>query len=211
MKKSSRILIGAILCLGLITTEAGAQEAVKALLKKCESMESIDINIIRSRDKETGEIKSSMTSLTIKSNPALVKEFQDAFQADYQNFQKGKEVADNEMITRRGGKIVNLMIKYGDVPYHFNVGQADGDATVSVMEGNRRGGRIKDGAARINDNINDLYNGGMTMFYAPGIWDGIGLSELAFDMLPMHFNFDIAPLDWNLDVQIPEFDFQYEF
>jgi hypothetical protein len=136
MKKSSRILIGALFCLGLITTEAGAQEAVKALLKKCESMENLDINIIRSRDKETGEVRNSVTSIRIESNPALVKEFQDAFQSDYQ---KNNEVADQELITRRGGKIVNLMLRYGNIHYQFSVDEKkDGDASVSVIERSKK-------------------------------------------------------------------------
>jgi hypothetical protein len=135
MKTKSRILIAIALFAGFTAENLNAQEAVKALIKKCETMETVDINTIRSRDPETKELLRSIVSINVRSNPSLVKDFQNAFQADYQNAEKSKGAADREVITRRGGKIVNLMYTYGNTSYNFSVTD-ESNATISVVEGN---------------------------------------------------------------------------
>ncbi|MDR1601317.1 MAG: DUF5024 domain-containing protein [Tannerella sp.] len=134
MKTKIGLLIGLMWLLGGFSMESSAQEAIKALIKKCETMETVDINIVRNRDRNTKEVTRSVTGIQIHSNPALVKEFQDAFQKAYDDFSKGKEVADREIISRRGGKIVSLQYRYGNVDYHFSVDNDGKSANVSVIE-----------------------------------------------------------------------------
>ncbi|MDR0758019.1 MAG: DUF5024 domain-containing protein [Tannerella sp.] len=134
MKTKIGLLIGLMWLLGSFSMESSAQEAIKALIKKCETLETVDVNIIRHRDRNTKEVTRSVTSIQIHSNPALVKEFQDAFQKAYDDFSKDKKVADREIITRRGGKIVNLQYRYGNVDYSFSVDNDGQDANVSVIE-----------------------------------------------------------------------------
>ncbi|MDR0699127.1 MAG: DUF5024 domain-containing protein [Tannerella sp.] len=134
MKTRIKLLFGLIWLLGFFSIEASAQEAVKALIKKCESMDMVDINIIRTRDRDTKEVRS-VTTVRIESNPVLVKEFQDAFQKAYDtDFSKSKDVADKEVINKRGGKIVNLLYKYDNVTYSFSVMDDGKSASVSVRE-----------------------------------------------------------------------------
>jgi hypothetical protein len=119
------------------SAEAYAQEAIKALIKKCETMETVDINIVLRRNKDTKKVIRSVITLQIKSNPALVKEFQDAFQKVSGNdFSKSQDAPDREIITRRGGKIVNLMYTYGNVSYDFTVEPNGQNARVGVTERN---------------------------------------------------------------------------
>lgn len=135
MKTKIKLLFGLTWLLGIFSIEASAQDAIKALIKKCESMETVDINIVRTRDRNTKEVRS-ITTLQIESNPALVKEFQDTFQKTYDaDFSKNKDAADQEIITRRGGKIVTLMYKYDNITYRFSVKDDGNSAEVSVWEG----------------------------------------------------------------------------
>jgi hypothetical protein len=125
-----------MLFIGIFSTKTNAQETIKALIKKCETLESVDVTIVRQRDQKTKKISSSLTTLRIKSDPTLVKEFQDAFQKAYDNgFSKSQDVADHEMITRRAGKIVRLMYTFGNIRYDFSV-EDNGHARLNVMERN---------------------------------------------------------------------------
>jgi hypothetical protein len=141
MKTKISLLFGWIVLLGIFPAEANAQQAaIKALIKKCETMDSIDINIVRTRDMNTREVVYTITEIHIKSNPALVREFQDAFRIAYDNeFSKNKDdLPDQEIITKKGDKIVNLLYMYGNVKYSFLVENNGQNAHVTVMEDNKK-------------------------------------------------------------------------
>jgi hypothetical protein len=191
MKSKSKLFVALALIAASFATGANAQESViKALVKKCETMESVDVNTIRSRDRETKELTRELVSISIKSNPALVKEFQDAFQEAYQKeFSKSKDAADQEVVTRRGGKIVNLVYRFGDVSYHFSV-ENEGNASVSISNNPGGGKRID----RARNRLNDIQP------------DGFATLPDAFEILPDAFsdlNFDLS-----LFLQIPDMEFE---
>lgn len=158
MNAKSKLLVGMMLLLGCFSTAANAQESatIKALLKKCETMESVDISTIRQRGRDSKETKETI-NVNIKSNPALVKEFQDAFQEAYQNdFQKSKEnVASTEVIQRKGGKIVSLVYKMENISYHFSI-RDDGNASVTIIKGAEGDFHFNIGGFAYNYNLEDL-------------------------------------------------------
>ncbi|MDR1407978.1 MAG: DUF5024 domain-containing protein [Tannerella sp.] len=130
MKTKGRLLVGLMWLLGSFSMEANAQEAVKALIKKCENMESIEMSVIRKRDRNTGDVISNHISFKITSNPALAKEFQDAFQKELDS----KNKANSEIVTMRGGKIVSALFKYGNSRYFFDVRDGGQGADITVIE-----------------------------------------------------------------------------
>jgi hypothetical protein len=187
MKTKSKVIVALALIVASFATGANAQESViKALVKKCETMESVDVNTIRSRDRETKELTKELISISIKSNPALVKEFQDAFQNAYEKeFSKNKDAAEQEIITRRGGKIVNLVYKFGNISYHFST-KNEGDASVMIQTNPGRGNRTD----RIRNRNSDSDSQPMSYFeYSPGFND-------------LNFDFDSS-----LFLQIPDMNF----
>ncbi|MDR1330718.1 MAG: DUF5024 domain-containing protein [Tannerella sp.] len=164
--------------LGSLSFEAYAQEAIKALISKCETLESVDINIVRTRDRDTKEVTHSVINIQIHTNPSLVKEFQDAFQKIYEaDATMSKDLGDREIITRRGGKIVNLLYKYGNVSYSFSVEDGGQSANLSVIE------RAKG---------DDMKRNG---------------KEESFIIHPEFFNGLNLPGDLNLFFSIPDFNF----
>jgi poly(A) polymerase Pap1 len=129
MKTRNLIVVAILLLTGSLSADLFAQETLKALIKKCESMENVNVNVVRSKNKETRELEQEMTSISFRNNQALVNEFIAAFAKD-------KEMADQEIENKSNGKITNLFYRFGDVSYSFSQ-HDDTGASVSVMNGNK--------------------------------------------------------------------------
>ena len=96
------------------TMELKAQDAIKALMKKCESMENVTIDVIRNRNSETGKVIRLLTTIRfeISSNPGLEKEFLAAFQKDAVK-------ASQEIESMSGGKMKNVFYRFGESSYSY--------------------------------------------------------------------------------------------
>jgi hypothetical protein len=127
MKTRSLIAAAILLLGGSLSADLFAQETLKALVKKCESMENVNINVVRSKNKETREPEKEIINISFVNNQALVDEFIAAFA-------KEKELADQEIENKSNGKITNLFYRFGDVSYSFSQHDETG-ASVSVMTG----------------------------------------------------------------------------
>jgi glycine cleavage system regulatory protein len=106
-----------------------AQENLDALIKKCETIESIDINVVRTRNSQTKELETKAVTITIKENPALINEFLAAFKKDEINA---------TMVTedRKGGRINKLFYQFkNNVSYTFHAGEKDILARFQEREG----------------------------------------------------------------------------
>ncbi|MDR2680368.1 MAG: hypothetical protein LBC47_06115, partial [Tannerella sp.] len=76
--KTNRLIITAILIItGSFLVNLSAQEALKAVVKKCENAEGVDVSIISQKAKEKKET-NTMTSVSFKNNEGLKKEILDA-------------------------------------------------------------------------------------------------------------------------------------
>lgn len=126
MKAKSFIVVAIILVAGSFSSEVFAQEALKALVKKCENMENVNINVVRNKNKETREMERVITNINFDGNQALVNEFIAAFEKD-------RGMADQEIENKSNGKITNMFYKFGNVSYSFSQND-EGGASVSVME-----------------------------------------------------------------------------
>ena len=137
MKTRILVMATAILLAGNVVIEALAQENIKALIKKIETMDVIDANIVRNKDTiAVGNVSSvrisnpvnrrpmtnidysqtprSIVNITIKYTPALEKELVAAFRTD-------QDKAINEVEQRKEGKITHLLYKFEDSEYSFAI------------------------------------------------------------------------------------------
>jgi len=103
-----------------------AQENLNALVKKCETMPSVNMNIIRKKNTETKKLETKLINITINENPALVTEFLDAFKKDEANVLQSIE-------DKGAGKTNSLFYRFENVTYSFSPGENEGCATISVM------------------------------------------------------------------------------
>lgn len=105
MKMRNLFIAAMLLLAGSLTTEMMAQDAVTALVKKCESMKDVQIQKARSRDKDTKEVTRDITTIVISSNPSLVNDFISAFNKDRNN-------ALEEAESLSEGKVSNLFLRF---------------------------------------------------------------------------------------------------
>ena len=129
MKTKSLIVAAIFLVVGSFSMDMFAQDALKALVQKCENMENVNVNVVRSRNKETRKLERLVTSISFSDNQALVNEFIAAFNKD-------KDMADQEIENRSGGKITNVFYIFGDRSYSFSQDD-DGSASITVIERER--------------------------------------------------------------------------
>lgn len=122
------LFIAAMLLLtGSLTTEMVAQDAIAAVVKKCESQKDVDIHKARSRDKDSKEVTREVTTITIKNNPSLANEFIAAFNKDKAN-------ALDEAESSANGKVTHLFYRFDNVSYSYLLSD-DGNVMISVMSG----------------------------------------------------------------------------
>lgn len=151
-----------ILAAGSMLSFASAQERIKALIKKCETIESVDMNVIKSRRSATssaessasqdnkpattssttkGPLEESVITVVIHDNEALVNEFLAAFKAEEEN-------ATNVISNKKGGKIVpNLYSFEGGMNFSFSM-RDKANATITQMND---GGRKREYVPRGRD------------------------------------------------------------
>ena len=152
MKTRILVMATAILLAGNVVNVAIAQDNIKALIKKIETMDVIDANIVRNKDttsntnstyttteKSTDKSTSvtisrnvpiqtprSIINITIKYTPALEKELVAAFRKD-------QDKAINEVEQRKEGKTTHILYKFEDSEYSFTV--KDDIISIQATEG----------------------------------------------------------------------------
>ncbi|MDR2042431.1 MAG: DUF5024 domain-containing protein [Tannerella sp.] len=111
-----------------------AQETIDALVKKCESLNDVNVSIMRNRDPETKEITKSIVTIVIpaQSNQALIDGFVAAFQ-------KEKENAEQEIENRKDGKMVNLFYRFKKKTYSLTIDHDEKNVVVSIIENESKG------------------------------------------------------------------------
>jgi len=84
MKTKSMILAVALIVGGAVGGSIQAQKHLDALVKKCESMDKVNVEVILSKDKKTRQLERSIKTISFssKDNPQLLKDFIEAFKAD---------------------------------------------------------------------------------------------------------------------------------
>lgn len=127
MKKKNVFLVMILLIAGSLSSEVMAQKTINALVKKCESIDGVDMNIVKNRDRKTKQVEKTIINLTIENNPSLVKEFIAAFEKDepdaYQIIQD-----------KKNGKIIPQFYRFEGVSYSFSMSDNGKSATVTVIQ-----------------------------------------------------------------------------
>lgn len=113
MKTRNLILTAALLLAGSWAGDLLAQTNLNALIKKCESMEKVNVDVIYDKDRKTKKPVKEVITITFsrKDNPKLLDEFLDAFRKD-------KEAAYKVMESKIDGKVMPSF-------YRFAVGTSD--------------------------------------------------------------------------------------
>ncbi|MDR0748215.1 MAG: DUF5024 domain-containing protein [Tannerellaceae bacterium] len=125
MKTRHLIAAAILLITGSLSANLPAQETLKALVKKCESMDNVNTSVVRNRNKQTKKLEKEIISLNFSNNQALVNEFIAAFEKD-------KLMADKEIEGKNNGK-KTLFYRFGDTSYSFSQ-LNEGSASVSVIQ-----------------------------------------------------------------------------
>jgi len=125
--KTNRLIIAVVLIItGGFFANISAQEAIKALAKKCENMDNVSVSVVRNRDKETKKVRQIITSINIKNDDALKKEILAAFEKD-------KEMADQEVESRENGKFSSLVYMFGKTHCSYSEDK-NGNVSFSIIE-----------------------------------------------------------------------------
>jgi len=125
MKAKNIILIASILFIGSLFNDLSAQQNLEALVKKCETMESVSMTVIRNKDSDK-KVAQIITSIDIKSDPQLVNEFIEAFKKDEPNSTQSIDGKD-------GSRIVPQYYSFGNVSYSFSSKNGE-KASISVID-----------------------------------------------------------------------------
>jgi hypothetical protein len=106
-----------------MASEIQAQTNIKALFRKCETMDGVEMSRIRNRDE--GKEKT-LTSVSFKNNEQLLKEFQDACKKD-----EGEVTQVIE--TKVNGKLVPNFYRFDNATFSYDVSKDEnGQTTVSA-------------------------------------------------------------------------------
>lgn len=130
MKAKKTILLCVILLLGGLTEGLKAQENLNALMKKCENMDTIDMNVIYNKNRETKKTEKIIKTVTFSNNQKLLDEFVVAFEKD-------KDAAYKIIDDKKSGKLLPSFYRFGsgktDISYSLSVSKS-GKVTVSKIE-----------------------------------------------------------------------------
>ncbi|MDR1719008.1 MAG: DUF5024 domain-containing protein [Dysgonamonadaceae bacterium] len=125
--KTKRIYVSILVLLtGFISSEVIAQSTIDALIKKCETLESIDMEVIKNKKKGDKEAENRVVSIRITDDQALVEEFIAAFTKDSDN-------ADQQTIRKSKNKAL-YSLKFGKVDYTLNA-TGNKNARITVRTG----------------------------------------------------------------------------
>ena len=107
MKTRNLILTVTLLMAGSWASNLMAQTNLNALMKKCESMEKVNVDVIYDKDRKTKKPVKEVITVTFsrKDNPKLLDEFLDAFRKD-------KEAAYKVMESKIDGKVMPSFYRF---------------------------------------------------------------------------------------------------
>ena len=126
MKIKNVLAIAILLIIAGVNSDLMAQTTLKALVKKCESIENVEMNIARKKDRETLKIKQSITYIKIVSNKALVDEFIAAFEKD-------EPFAYEAIRSKEDGRMIPFHFKFKGVTFNFGYTKPD-EVSIHMIE-----------------------------------------------------------------------------
>jgi len=120
MKIKQLFLISGLLLVGVVFSETWGQSNIRALFKKCETLDDVSISRVRNRSEGSEKV---ITSVNFKNNPQLVQEFLDACKKD--------EAEATQIIEeKKGGKMVPNFYRFGNTTFTFSYRDDGASATL---------------------------------------------------------------------------------
>ena len=103
-----------------------AQKNIEAMIKKCETSPSVNMEVIKKKNPDGKSQDVKMVSIRINSDKELVNDFLQAFKKDETD-------ADDVITKKEKGKEVSMILKFSDTRYSIRI-QDDKNARVSVND-----------------------------------------------------------------------------
>ncbi|MDH6534433.1 DUF5024 domain-containing protein [Parabacteroides sp. 52] len=126
MKTKHFLLIALLLITGSVCSEIYGQTHIKALVKKCETMDNVELSRVRDRDPAKNR-QRTVTSIMFKNNEELLDLFIEAAK---------KDEADATQIieSKVNGKMVPSFYRFGNTSFSISQ-KKDGNAvSISFIE-----------------------------------------------------------------------------
>jgi len=134
-----RVLITITLLIGTILM-SNAQESIKAVIKKCEKISSVEMSYIINKDPQTKKVQNSVTTLKITDDPNLVKEFIAAFEKEKDNAYSISGSIKNGVSTPSSYKFLDRKGNY--ISCTISISEDNASASVSYRESPNKPGNI---------------------------------------------------------------------
>lgn len=131
MKTKYLLVIALIMAAGCFSTTVSAQSNLNALMKKCETMNDVNMDVVQQRNPKTKKISQIIKTVMIKNNKTLVDDFLKAFQTD-------KNDATQAIESKRNGRMMPSFYQFTtggvDISYSITVKDDGNSATVSYIQ-----------------------------------------------------------------------------
>lgn len=127
MKTKHVFIVALVLLLGNFSIDVVAQSNLDALVKKCETMDSVNMNILKNKDPQTKKIIRVIKTITIRDNPSLTNEFIEAFKKD-------EEQAFRVVDEKIGQKVYPSYYQFDNVSYSFSITKDGKITSISAIE-----------------------------------------------------------------------------
>ena len=121
MKIKNVLAIAVLLIIAGVNSNLTAQTALRAMVKKCESIdsESVIMNVVRKKDKNTLKVISSIVTIDIPAkDKKLVNEFIEAFEKD-------EPFAFETIYAKKHGTTIPQHFNFSGVSFSFDYRDAD--------------------------------------------------------------------------------------
>jgi len=184
MKTKRNVLLAIVLIIGTFCNFTYAQSHIDAVIKKCETLESIEMNVVKNKREGNNE---EHISIRISNNPKLVEEFLNAFNKDGAN-------AD-QSTTRRKDNREFIEYRFNKSVYSITV-QNKKDARVLYYNSPRA--RIAYGVSRPIEGLKRLNIDSTFTVLSKTNWDSImAIQSIKIDSLAKHSLKTIKAINWD--------------
>jgi len=124
MKTKHLFLVVLFLLSGSVVSEIQAQTNIKAVIKKCETLDNVDMSRVRNKERV-------ITSVNFKNNDALMNEILDALKKD-------ETTAEQIIESKVNGKMVPTFYRFDKGTFSLNIDQEKKTVSATLIE--REGG-----------------------------------------------------------------------
>ena len=124
--KRNVLIMTLLLIVSCFTMRVVAQENLNALVKKCETIPSVDMDFVRKINPKTKKLETKIIRISINDNQSLIDEFLAARKKDKE---KVLQVITKDDPTAKGTWI---FYKFNNISYTFSYGEEEGKASIIV-------------------------------------------------------------------------------